>query len=129
MSELNIKARTAKAADPAKGKMLPGVAGITLFMLVLTLLNVVAALQNVFGTGGNKYGMLAMCTILAIGLFGLLKMRRWGFSIVLAGCMLLSAGFFFYFSKTHQARMVVWGCFMLLFFLYLVRPEVRDRMV
>ena len=111
-----------------KGKMLPGIAGIALFLLLMTLLNVIAALQNIFGAGRSKYGMLAVCTLLAVGLFGLLRMTRWGYSIVMAGCLLLSAGFFFYFSRVHQTRLLVWGAFMLVFFLYLVRPEVRDRM-
>jgi hypothetical protein len=113
----------------AKGKMLPGVAGICLFLLFVTTLNVVAALQNIFGSGRGKYGMLVLCTMLAVGLVGLIRMRRWGHAIVMAGCLLLSAGFFFYFSRVHQTRLLVWGAFMLVFFLYLVRPEVRDRMV
>ena len=113
----------------AKGRMLPGVAAIAMFLLLFTLLNAFAAIQNIYGTGRAKYGALMICTMLVVGLFGLLRMRRWGFSIVLAGCLLLSAGFLFYFSRTHQARNLVWGLFMLLFFLYLVRPEVRDRMI
>jgi hypothetical protein len=113
----------------AKGRMLPGVAAIAMFLLFFTLLNAFAATQNIYGTGRAKYGALTLCTMLVAGLFGLLRMRRWGFSIVLAGCLLLSVGFLFYFSRTHQARMLVWGLFMLVFFFYLVRPEVRDRMV
>lgn len=112
-----------------KGRMLPGVAGIALFLLVLTLINVFAALRNTFGNSAIKYGVLALCTILVAGLFGLLRMRRWGYAIVLAGCLLLSASYFYVFSRVHQAPALVQGLFMLLFFLYLVRPEVRDRML
>ena len=61
--------------------------------------------------------------------FGLLRMRRWGYAIVLAGCLLLSASYFYVFTKLHIVPSMVQGLFMLLFFLYLVRPEVRDRMV
>lgn len=113
----------------AKGKMLPGVAGVALFLLLLTLLNVFAALNGAFGINTGKYGVLALCTILVSGLFGLLRMRRWGYSIVLAGCLLLSASYFYVFTRVHQAAPMVQGLFMLLFFLYLVRTEVRDRMV
>jgi hypothetical protein len=113
----------------AKGRMLPGVAGVAMFLLLLTLLNVFAALNNAFGTSYGKYGVLALCTILVAGIFGLLRMRRWGHAIVLAGCLLLSGSYFYVFSKVHQAPAMVQGLFMLLFFLYLVRTEVRDRMV
>jgi len=113
----------------AKGRMLPGVAGIAMFLLLLTLLNVFAALNGVYGTTAVKYGVLTLCTILVAGLFGLLRMRRWGYSIVVAGCLLMSASYFYMFSKVHQGPAIVQGLFMLLFFLYLVRTEVRDRMV
>ena len=112
-----------------RGKMLPGVAGVALFLLVLTLLNVFAAVSGAFGSSSIKYGVLALCTILVIGLFGLLKMRRWGHAIVLAGCLLLSASYFYVFTRIHQFATIVQGMFMLLFFLYLVRPEVRERML
>ena len=56
-------------------------------------------------------------------------MQRWGHAIVLAGCLLLSASYFYAFSKTRQLPFIVQGLFALLFFLYLVRPEVRDRML
>ena len=116
--------------NPAlKGKMLPGVAGIAMFLLFLTLTNVFAALHNAFGNGRGKYGVLALCTMLVAGLFGLLRMRRWGWSLVLGGCLLLSAGYMYVFTRVHQPFYLVQGFFMLLFFLYMVRPEVRDRMI
>ena len=112
-----------------RGKMLPGVAGIALFLLMLTLLNVFAALGNKFGVGVYKYGILALCSLLVAGLFGLLRMRRWGHAIVMAGCLLLSASYFYLFAHQREIPWIVQGFFMLLFFLYLVRPEVRDRML
>jgi hypothetical protein len=108
--------------------MLPGVAGISLFMLFLTMVNVYGALRNAFGNGVGKYGVLAICTLLAAGIFGLLRLYRWGWSLVLAGCLLLAAGDMYFFSKTHVTFFLVRGSFELVFFLYLVRPEVRDRL-
>jgi hypothetical protein len=108
--------------------MLPGVAGICLFMLFLTMVNVYGALRNAFGNGVGKYGVLAICTLLAAGIFGLLRLYRWGWSLVLAGCLLLAAGDMYFFSKTHVTFFMVRGLFELVFFLYLVRPEVRDRL-
>ena len=114
--------------QPEKGKMLPGLAGIAIFLLLLTAINVFAALSGRFGAGAVKYGVLALCTLLVAGLLGLLRMTKWGYSIVLAGCLLLSASYFYVFSRVHQLPALIQGFFMLLFFLYLVRPEVRDRM-
>jgi hypothetical protein len=108
--------------------MLPGVAGICMFMLVLTLINAFAALQGKYGVGGGKYGVLALCTLLAAGVFGLLRLRRWGWALVLGGCLTLCIGNLFVFQKTHVLPFLVQGLFALVFFLYLVRPEVRDRL-
>ena len=112
-----------------KGKMLPGVAGISMFLLFFDILYVFAAVSNFYGPGRGKYSVLTLCTMLAVGLFGLLRMRRWGHAIVLAGCMLLAATAFFVFSRVSQIQYLVEGFFLLVFFLYLVRPEVRDRML
>ncbi len=111
-----------------KGVLLPGVAGICMFLLLLALLNTFAALKGVFGAGGGRYGVLAVCTLLVVGVFGLLRMRRWGWAIVTAGALLLGAGYLFLFTRVHQAPMVVQALFGIVFFLYLIRPEVRERM-
>jgi hypothetical protein len=112
-----------------KGRMLPGIAGIAMFMMFLTLLNVYGALTNVFGTGRGKYGVLMLCSMLIVGVFGLLRMKRWGWAIVLAGTLLSAVGDVVSFRMGHQAPFIVIGLFKMVFFLYLVRPEIRDRMV
>jgi lysylphosphatidylglycerol synthetase-like protein (DUF2156 family) len=108
--------------------MLPGVAGICMFMLLLTLINAFQSLQGTFGSGGGKYGVLALCTLLAAGVFGLLRLRRWGWALVLAGCLTLCLGYLLAFHRTHVLPYLVQGLFALVFFLYLVRTEVRDRL-
>ena len=108
--------------------MLPGVAGICMFMLVLTLINAFAALRGSFGAGRGKYGVLVLCTLLAAGVFGLLRLRRWGWALVLGGCLTLCMGNLFVFQRTHAAPFLVQGLFATVFFLYLVRTEVRDRL-
>lgn len=120
---------TAQPLNLDRGRMLPGIAGIAMFLLLLTLLNVFAALRNAFGTSAIKFGVLTLCTMLVAGIFGLLKMRTWGHAIVLAGCLLLSSSYFYLFSRTHSPFLIVQGAFMLVFFLYLVRPEVRNRLL
>jgi hypothetical protein len=111
-----------------KGQMLPGIAGICMFMIFMTMLNVYAGLHGAFGQGTAKYGILALCTLLAVGIFGLLRLKKWGWALVSAGCLLLSVGDFFLFEKIHAGFFLVRGMFSLLFFLYLVRTEVRDRL-
>ncbi len=111
-----------------KGVLLPGVAGIAMFLLLLALLNTFAALKGVFGTRGGRYGVLALATLLVVGVFGLLRMRRWGWAIATAGALLLAVGYLFVFTRTHAAPMVVQALFGIVFFLYLIRTEVRERL-
>ncbi len=108
--------------------MLPGVAGICLFLLFFTMVNVYGALKNAYGVGLSKYGVLTICTLLAVGIFGLLRLYRWGWALVLAGCLLVASGDMYFFSKTHVSFFLIRGLFELVFFLYLVRTEVRDRL-
>jgi hypothetical protein len=112
-----------------KGRMLPGLAGISLFLLFLTLVNVYGALVNAYGKGALKLGVLCLCTILVGGISGVLRMKRWGWAILTAGTILLSAGYFYEFRVIRSPFFVIQGLLMLVFFLYLIRPEVRDRMV
>src|SRR2546430_12716513 len=100
--------------------MLPGVAVICMFMLVLTLINAFAALRGSFGEGRGKYGVLVLCTLLAAGVFGLLRLRRWGWALVLGGCLMLCLGNLFVFHKTHAAAVLVQGMFSVVCFLVLV---------
>jgi hypothetical protein len=111
-----------------KGQMLPGIAGISMFMMVMTMVNVYAGLTGVYGSGLAKYGILTLCTLLAAGIFGLLRLRKWGWALVSAGCLLFATGYFYYFSKVHVGFFLVQGLFGLMFFLYLVRQETRERL-
>jgi len=115
------------AAGEVKG-MLPGMALIGMYLLVLALLNAFAAARGSFGAGGAKYSILAICTLLVVGVFGLLRLLRWGWAIVSAGCVLMAAGYFYGFHRTHIAPYIIQGLFSLVFFLYLSRPEVRERL-
>ncbi len=111
-----------------KGQMLPGIAMICLFLIVSTTLNVFAAMRGAYGDGIPKYGILAICTLLAIGILGLLRLTKWGWALVTAGCLLLATRYLYFFTKVHAAFFLVRGLFVLVFFLYLVRPETRERL-
>src|ERR1039458_4698962 len=118
---------TDERAD-VKAQMLPGIAAICLFMIFMTMVNVYAALHGAFGAGVARVGVLTLCTLLAAGIFGLLRLRKWGWALVTAGCLLFAAGDFFYFSRIHAGFFLVRGLFVLVFFLYLVRQETRERL-
>jgi hypothetical protein len=111
-----------------RGQMLPGIAAIALFMILMTMINVYAALTGVYGGGRATTGILLICTLLAVGVFGLLRLTKWGWALVTAGCLVWAVGHFFYFSKTHVGFSLVQGLFGLLFFLYLIRQETRERL-
>lgn len=110
------------------GGMLPGIAGICMFMIFMTMLNAFAALNGTFGPGRVKYSVLAICTLLAVGVFGFLRLKKWGWAIVTAGCLLLSSGDFYFFERTKTGFFLIRALLVLVFFLYLVRSSVRERL-
>jgi hypothetical protein len=117
-----------ESGQNVKGQMLPGVAGICMFMIFMTMINVYAGLRGAYGTGGGKYAVLALCSLMAVGIFGLLRLAKWGWALVTAGCLMLSLGDFYFFEQSHVGFFLVRALFSLLFFLYLVRTEVRERL-
>lgn len=120
--------REIRRLEARAGGMLPGIAGISMFMIFMTILNAFAALRGTFGVGGAKYSVLAICTLLAVGVFGLLRLKKWGWAVVTAGTLLLSSGDFYFFERTKAGFFLIRALLVLVFFLYLVRGSVRDRM-
>jgi hypothetical protein len=114
-------------AGELKG-MLPGMAFIGIYLLLLAMLNAFAALRGIYGAGLPRYGIFGICTLMVIGVFGFLRLRRWGWSIVAAGFLLLAAGDFFLYSRKHIGFLLIRGLFSIVFFLYLSRTEVRERL-
>jgi hypothetical protein len=110
------------------GGLLPGMAMIAMYLLLLAMLNAFAAARGTFGLGPARYTILGICTLMVVGIFGLLRLRRWGWSLVTAGCLLMAAGYFYGFHRTHIPPYILNGLFALVFFLYLARTEVRDRL-
>jgi hypothetical protein len=101
---------------------------IAIYLLFMAMLNAFAAVNGKFGGAAPKYSILGVCTLLVIGIFGILRLRRWGWAIVTSGCLLMAAGYFYAYHRTHIPPFILQGLFDLLFFLYLARPEVRDRL-
>jgi peptidoglycan/LPS O-acetylase OafA/YrhL len=112
----------------ARPGMLPGMALIAVYLLLMAMLNAFAAINGKFSGTGAKYSVLGVCTLLVIGVFGLLRLRRWGWALVTVGCLVMAGGYFWAFAHTRIPPYIVQGLFDMVFFLYLIRTEVRDRL-
>jgi hypothetical protein len=103
---------------------LPGLAAIGLYLLVLAGVIVVGVV------GGRHYPPLFLlfsaALIAASG--GLLMLFRWAWALALAAVFLLAGYNLWFFSTQHQLPALVQGLLNLVFFLYLVRTEVRERL-
>jgi hypothetical protein len=114
-------------AGESKG-ILPGMALIGMYLLLLAMLNAFAAMRGAFGQSAAKFSILGVCTLLVVGVFGMFRLLRWGWALVTSGCLLMAAGYFYGFHRTHIPPYIVNGLFALVFFLYLSRTEVRERL-
>jgi hypothetical protein len=108
--------------------MLPGMAAISLYILFVSMYTAFKMIHATAMQAGARYSILGISTLVVIGVFGLLRLRRWGWALVSAGCLLMALGGFYVFHRTHIAPYLVEGLFALLFFLYLSRTEVRERL-
>jgi len=108
--------------------MLPGMALIAMYLLLMAMLNAFAAINGKFAGTSAKYSILGVCTLLAIGVFGFLRLKRWGWALVTVGCLLMGSGYFYGFAHTRIPPYLIQGLFDMVFFLYLVRAEVRERL-
>lgn len=99
---------------------LPGVAAIALYLLLV-------AGTIVIGVVGRHYPalylLLSAAFVAASG--GLISGFRWAWALGLSTVFLLAAYWGWTFSRDHSAAAVVQGLLNLVFFLYLIRPEVR----
>jgi uncharacterized membrane protein (DUF2068 family) len=105
------------------GLPLPGMAGVALYMLAISM---VVAL----GVTGHHIPpiFLIVSVLTACASFGLLRQKRWGWALSLAATFLLMLYQFYLLFRTHQAAAGVMGALNLVLFLYLIRPEVIERL-
>jgi glycerol-3-phosphate acyltransferase PlsY len=103
---------------------LPGLAAISVYLLIL---GGVIILGVVSGRHYPVFFLLFAAAFLATSA-GLLMLFRWAWSLALAAVFLLVSYNSWIFYSQHQGASVVQGLLNLVFFLYLVRPEVRERL-
>ena len=106
--------------------MLPGMAMIAIFMLFIALANAFQAMRVAMRPSA-RYSILTVCTAITLGVFGFLRLRRWGWALLTGGTLFYSLGNVVLFTQTRQIGYLMPAAFALVFFLYLVRTEVRDR--
>jgi len=111
-----------------KGVLLPGIAAISLWMLVIALMGAFAVVNHHVPRQMGLFLVLPVCTLILIGVFGTLRMRRWGWALLLGGTLSVALWCFYTFHIFRIPPTLIMGLLHLVFFLYLVRPEVRDRM-
>ncbi len=113
-------------APPPKRELLPlpGLAAIGLYLLLLAGVIILGVV------GGGHYPPLFL--ILAAAFItasaGLVLLLRWAWALTLAAVFLLASYDLWIFSRQHQIPTLVQGLLNLVFFLYLIRTEVRAKL-
>jgi uncharacterized membrane protein (DUF2068 family) len=113
-------APTAPATPPG---LLPGIAIIALWMLLLCGIGLVGVI-----THNYPPVVTVFCALFAASAQGLLKLRRWGWALALAAAFLSTTYGVWILIRFHQSPAIILVMVNLVFFLYLVRPAVIERM-
>ena len=113
-----------RSQSPRKDLLpLPGLAAISLYLMVL-------AGVVILGVAGRHYPSILL--IFAAGFVaasaGLMLLKRWAWALALAAVLLLAVYNLWVFSGQHEAPGLVQGLLNVVFFLYLVRTEVREKL-
>jgi hypothetical protein len=112
------------SAEPAPLRRfpLPGMAAIAFYMLL------VAGSIIVGSVGNHSWGMLVFAPVFVTASAGLIAGFRWAWALSLAAVFMLACMYAWQFSHSHQFPHLALGGLNLVFFLYLIRPEVRSKL-
>ncbi len=108
--------------------MLPGMAAIGIFALSVSMFTAFHLISDHTLPAAARYAVLTLCTAVVAGVFGMLRLRRWGWALVTGGCLFGAIANFVAFHMSHLGGLLIQGLFALVFFLYLSRTEVRERL-
>ncbi|MGD0733891.1 MAG: hypothetical protein ABR976_02045 [Terracidiphilus sp.] len=103
---------------------LPALAFISLYLLVLAVVIVLGVVSG--GHYPPLFLIFAAIFITASG--GLLLLFRWAWALALAAVLLIAVYDLWIFSMQHDGAALVQGLLNMVFFLYLVRTEVRAKL-
>ncbi|MFZ1086307.1 MAG: hypothetical protein WAN35_15190 [Terracidiphilus sp.] len=105
-------------------KSLPGLAAISLYLLILAGV----ILFGILSARHYPLIFLFFAAALLTSSAGLILLQRWAWAMALGAVFLLSAYDVWIFFRSHQGPALVQGLLNLVFFLYLVRTEVRGKL-
>jgi lysylphosphatidylglycerol synthetase-like protein (DUF2156 family) len=111
------------APQPQPRGLLPGLVAISLYMLLLAGVNILDVVR-----GQTRPFYLVFSAVFIAAAMGLLLLLRWAWALTLAAVVLKMALFLWQFSAQHAFPLIAQGLLNLVFFLYLVRTEVRSRL-
>lgn len=102
---------------------LPGLAAISLYLLVLG--GVI-----ILGAAGGHYPpiFLLLAAAFLASSAGLFLLLRWAWAMALSAAVLLACYYFWIFTVQHMGPAIIQGLLNLVFFLYLIRPDVRSKL-
>ncbi|HEY2468444.1 MAG TPA: hypothetical protein VGI45_11505 [Terracidiphilus sp.] len=113
-----------EARQPAaKWEPLPGLIAIAFYLLLLSVVIVI-------GVVGGHYPVvfIVLPVFLLAACGGLLVMLRWAWAMSLAAVLLLGGYNVWIFVRLHYGAALIQGLLNLVFFFYLVRTEVREKL-
>jgi hypothetical protein len=119
---------TQPSANPLRNLPLPGMAAIALWMLGLSIVGVVGVFAGHYPAAGTKISILILSTLFAMAGLGLIRKRRWGWALTLGAVVLSMTLSIYSIIQLHQTQWVVMALANLVFFLYLVRPQVTQHL-
>lgn len=102
--------------------LLPGMAVISLWMLAQCGVGLIGVFFHKLPAGATL-----ICVMFAIAANGLLRLKRWGWALALAAAFLSMCYAAYVLVRFRQLPMILMLTVNLVFFLYLVRPEVIER--
>jgi hypothetical protein len=103
---------------------LPGLVAISLYLLVLAGVIIL----GVVGGGHYPFLFLIFAAAFMTASAGLLLLLRWAWAMALGAVFLLACYNLWIFSSVRELPPLVQGLLNLVFFLYLVRTEVRVKL-
>lgn len=119
-----------RQTDPETGKpaprrgLLPGLAAISLYLILLSGVIILGVVSG----GHYPRVYLVFAAIFMAASAGLILLFRWAWALALGAVFLLAVYNLWIFATEQQTPGLVQGLLNMVFFLYLVRTEVRTRL-
>lgn len=101
----------------------PGLVAISLYLLLLAVVIIVGAVSGHYPA---VFLLLPVFLFAACG--GLLMLFRWAWAMALAAVLMLGGYNVWAFAHLHMFPALIQGLLNLVFFFYLVRTEVREKL-